>query len=246
MAAPLNVVKVVIGAFVVPWWNRRAFGRALAIPLIMLASFSVTWKFTDGNLPQLSNWLLSALYLALFTLFAVTCHRLVLLDSHSVASSVVPRWSWRETRFALFIVAVGLISLITVSVLVTLLHNMFLRHATPELSSTVVSWIQNASSIPMLYLFTRFSLVFPATAIDQRMTLQSSWALTRNNSWRLFVVVAVLPWIISHAVGLLYRGEASVLEIVLLTCFSFVLMAVEVAALSLSFRELTSMDEPAH
>lgn len=246
MAAPLNVVKVVIGAFAVPWWNRRAFGRALAIPLILLASLSVTWRFTVDRLPQLSNWLLYAFSLALFTLFAVTCHRLVLLEPNSVASTVLPRWSWRETRFVLFIVAVWLIYTISFAVLVTSLHNMFLRHATPELSNTVVGWIQKAGNIAALYLFARLSLVFPATAIDQKMTLQRSWALTRDSSWRLFVVVAVLPWIISHAVGLLYRGEASVLEIVLLTCLSFVLLAVEVAALSLSYRELTSMDEPAH
>lgn len=134
---------------------------------------------------------------------------------------------------------------ITFAVVVTLLANLFVSDTTPEPGRTVVGWIQKIGGFAALYLFTRLSLVFPATAIDEKMTLQSSWALTRNNSWRLFVVIAVLPWIISHAVGLLYRGEASGFEIVLLTCLSFALLAVEVAALSLSYRELIATDTSA-
>lgn len=239
MTAPLNVAKVVVGAFVVPWWNRRAFVRALAVPLISLASLSLAWKFTWEHLPKLSHWLLYALYVVLFTLFAVTCHRLVLLDPQSAVAGVAPRWTWRETRFLFFIFAVWLVSAIIVAVLMTLVLNMFLSRAPLEPNSSWLRWIRAAGEIPMLYLVARFCFVFPATAIDKRINLKLSWELTRNNGWRLFVVVSVLPWAISHAVSLLYRGEASALEVVLLTFLGSALLAVEVAALSLSYRELT-------
>jgi hypothetical protein len=245
VTAPLNVAKVVLGAFVVPWWNRRAFCRALAIPLISLASLSVAWKFTGKYLPELSNWLLYILYAALFTLFAVICHRLVLLDPGSVALVMAPRWSRRETRFIFFIVAVSLVSTTVAAILMTLLFNMFLSHAFVDPSSTWFGWLDASVKIPVFYLFARFSLVFPATAIDRKVNLQWSWALTRNNGWRLFVVVSVLPWIISQVVSLLYRGEASALEIILLTVLGSALLAVEVAALSLSYRELTKEEASA-
>ena len=48
----------------VPWWNRRAFGRALAIPLVSLATLTLSWYYGGESLPQWSNWVLCFVWAA--------------------------------------------------------------------------------------------------------------------------------------------------------------------------------------
>jgi hypothetical protein len=243
----LDVAKVLFGAFLVPWWNRRAFVRALAIPTTALVTLSLSWYFGQEYVPAPAAWFLAALYCALFALFAITCHRLVLLDPQSVAPSWVPHWSRRETRFFLWLLALWLISTSVIWVLATLLSPLILNLRSPsagEPDEMWFVWIFTAASVPALYLCARLCLVFPATAVDRKVNLQWAWARSANNGWRLFLIVAVLPWIISRCVKLLYRSDAGAIETVVLTFLGCALMAVEVAALSLSYRELTQREAP--
>jgi hypothetical protein len=236
-ATRLRIGKVLLGAFVVPWWNRRAFMRALPVPLVSLAALSLGWRHFGDRLPALSNWLLYLVYLVFFTLLAVTVHRLVLLDSHAAAARILPSWSMRELRFLLFMAALWLVSTLAGAASLTLITNLW-DGPLPQSGEGLFEWLTAAARIPILYLFARLCLVFPATAVDRKVGLRWSWAATRNNGWRLVVVVSILPWIITQVVHLLYRSNASAIEVVLLTVLSFVLLAIEVAALSLSYLEL--------
>jgi hypothetical protein len=171
-------------------------------------------------------------------MFAVTCHRLVLLDPQAVASRIAPRWSSRETRFFMWMVLVWAVFLGTVWGLSMLMLNTWVAWVeVPE--RAWFDWTVLAAKVPAFYLVARISPVFPATAIDRKVDIRWAWRLTANNGWRLVLLVAVLPWVISHAVGLLYRGDPSVLETVVLTFVACALFAVEVAAISLAYRELT-------
>ena len=237
---PLSVGKVVMGAFLVPWWNRRAFARTLAVALASLAVLALSWYYANEFLPNFVKWLLYVLYGFLFTLFAVTCHRLVLLGSESVTTRLAPRWSWRESRFFAWLVAVSLIHVLAWYVLLFPIPTVVVNvSAAARASSSWTEWMSSIARIPALYVFARLSLVFPATAIDKRPDLKWTWDLTRNNGWRLVVVVGVLPWVISGLVSLLYRENATVFETIILSVLGIALFAVEIAALSLSYRELT-------
>jgi hypothetical protein len=237
---------VVFGAVLIPWWNRKAFSRALVIPLVSLVALTLLLYFVDENLAASAGLLymlsLRILYIlvygVLFVLFAVTCHRLVLLDPQSVATRLIPRWSGRETRFFLWTVAVWLIVALAFFTGAKLLINLW-RPWEGKPSAIWSQGITLAASVPAYYVFGRLSLIFPATAVGRKVSLRWSWRLTANNGWRLFVVVAVLPFMISHLVGLLYRMDATALETVVLTFLGCALFVVEVAALSLSYRELT-------
>jgi hypothetical protein len=75
MSARLDLGKVLAGAFLVPWWHRKAFARALAIPLGLIVLHSVVWYYyAIPVVPNQALWLVYALYGLLFTMFAVTCH----------------------------------------------------------------------------------------------------------------------------------------------------------------------------
>lgn len=244
MPAPLSVGKVVLGAFLVPWWKRRAFARALAIPLAALATLMLSWYYAAEIVPSYAGWLLCLVYACLFTLFAVRCHRLVLIDSEMRAAELRPRWSWRETRFFYWLVGLWLISWVTWWFALLLAANAISWRHLPAEFPVWMDWSSYACKIPALYVFARLSPILPAAAIDRTVDLKSAWLLTRKNGWRLALVVGVLPWAISQLLGLLYRGEATVVETIVLTTLGIALLAVEIAALSISYRELTNEEGP--
>src|SRR6266567_1291080 len=238
MPAQLEVGKVVLGAFLVPWWNRRAFVRPLAIPFSAIATLYLSWYYAQQYLPSLLSWLLAFLSGVLFVLFAVKCHRLVLLDPRSVAAQLKPQWSWRETRFFVWLLIVYVIVGTALVVASTLLLNVVLWIIKP-LPENRLGWSVYAAQVPALYVFARLCLVFPATAVDRRVTLKWAWRLSKRNGWRLFLIVAVLPWVLSYLVTLFNREKASVMETVAITSVGVAVLAFEIAALSLSYRELT-------
>jgi hypothetical protein len=241
MPAPLPVGKILAGAFLIPWWNRKAFVRALAFPLALLATLMLSWYFTDALLANFVKFLLCVAYAALFTLFAVTCHRLVLLDPAAVARNPVPSWSRREGLFFGWMVGAWLlflvVFLVTLAIAVNALGMVFESVRTSP--AEAFGWLETAARMPALYVFARLSPLFPATAVDRKVDLKWAWRLTRGNGLRLMLIVGFLPWALSYVPPLLYRSEATALETILLTVAGIALFAVEIAALSISYRELT-------
>jgi hypothetical protein len=234
---------VVQEALLIPWQRRSAFAGTLAIPLALLAGLSLAWYFSAELVRRVEGWWLFFLHCGLFalffTLFAVTCHRLVLLQPGWRGGIPVPRWSWREARFFYWVVTLWIAYLVVWWLGLLVAGNVWPR------DGNMRGWfdlIQFAASVPALYVVARLSLVFPATAIDRPAGLKWAWRTSRGNGWRLVVVVAVMPWLVSHLVGLLYREVPTAAEVVLLTVLGTALFAVEIAALSVAYRELVKSD----
>lgn len=106
-------------------------------------------------------------------------------------------------------------------------------------------WAFQVSQVASFYLMARLCVIFPATALDQNVNLRWAWNLTRKNGWRLVLVVGALPWILSHMVDFVYRGDATTLEAIALTFLGTALFAVEISAVSLAYLELIKGEEPA-
>jgi hypothetical protein len=101
--------------------------------------------------------------------------------------------------------------------------------------------VQFAIQLALLYPLARVCVLFPATAVDRDPlpNLRWAWDLTRANGWRLVVIVGFLPWLFAELVDLAYRSNASRLEWLLLSVLAIAFLAVEIAAVSISYRELT-------
>jgi len=232
-------------ALAIPWRRRKDFALALAVPLALLAGFQLAWYWVTADAREAGgatslHWTMAILYWgafgALFTLFAVTCHRLVLLDLRP-RGVAPPGWSVREGRFLVFVISVWIVYLAVWWLTLLAVANLWPRFA-GDLGESF-QLIEAAAKMPALYVIARLSLVFPATAIDRGANLRWAWRASRGNGWRLVVVVTVLPWIVSHVFGLLYRDQPTPVEIGVLTLAGTALFAFEIAALSVAYRELT-------
>ena len=99
----------------------------------------------------------------------------------------------------------------------------------------------------ILYLFGRWSLLFPAIAVDLSGRIKWSWEQTRGNDWRMLVLVGFLPLTTAILGSLLSYGVPapfSLVPVFLKEFAYFIVTPVEVAVVSIAFRELTNW-EPA-
>ena len=245
----LPIIKIIAGAFIIPWYNKGRFSRALALPTLVLVAILAIWMQLGSKMPAL-NWMFLLLYWLAFSIFAVTCHRLILIVDHNSKNQFHISLSRREFRFLLRLIAVYLVMGIILAVFMTILMNMSSGGAETVLNSgsgereiervnqDAFEWFKTLAYIPALYVVGRISLVFPSTAIDRDMGIKWSWQITKGNGLRMFVIVGILPWLLSILLGLLWRENANLVEQALLGVIMYIVMAIEIFALSLTYKEL--------
>lgn len=242
----LHVTKALLGAVVMTWHHRRAFAQALSVPMLCIVILMVVWYQTYTSLPEEFTWIVWGCYAFLFVLVAVLCHRIMLLDQPVENAWMFPKWTWRETRFlgcgALVWAAAMLIFLLAMTVAGIIGAN--LPGSTEANQVERQQYVGYAAKLAYWYIFARLCLVFPAIAIDEEVNLSQAWNRSRGNGWRLFVAICVMPFCLSHLLGYMQRAEPSLLEYLLLTGLGTMLIAVEVAALSLSYRQLANWQLP--
>lgn len=234
----LDLGKVIVGAFVVPWWHWRDFLRVLAFPIAAMATLGLAWYFTVAKLPPWTAIPVCVAYGVLFAIFAVSCHRLVLLDARRVEAG----WSRREFRFLFWLLGIYLVGVAIWLPLWTLIINVAMNLPGAGRPEQMDDWMRQLAAVPAFYVGARLAPILPAVALEQNVSFRWAWRFTRGNGWRLVVVVGVLPWAISQLVGLLYRSDPTALETAALTVVGIALFAVEIAALSISYRELNHGD----
>ena len=91
------------------------------------------------------------------------------------------------------------------------------------------------------YFVMRFSLVLPASALEHRLSFTDSWAVPRGNGLVLALPVCIpafltslLFWILDTVLG----NSGTFLSTVPYMVVSLILMAVEIAVLSVAYKYL--------
>jgi hypothetical protein len=187
-------------------------------------------------------------------LYSVAWHRAFLVPGESVTIGSAYRWRKRQTQFLfaylkLFGVIVGVVGVVGVVIGITT------AAATSEASILI---IQLGYALAGGLIFSRLSMLFPATAVDRHMTLKEGWRFTRGNTWRLFgiglmvaVPIALISVPFNILIGLLAVSTGvggSLTGNLILTLMyhflAFVGIAVGVTALSISYRRLTAGGAP--
>lgn len=234
-ATKLPVGKILLGALSIVWLRRRLYLNVLTVPLLL---FVLAWALSallGERMVPYSGWLILPVYAAGFTLFAVACHRFVLIDEHRTFRE---RFAigLREFRFLGWLMGVSIIIFALQALIIGALIN--LPGVETGNGNAAFKVMQQIGSIPAYYVLGRISLVFPATAIDRPAGLTESWRMTQGNGWRMFVVVGLFPWLIDSVLSLVWREDATVVEETLLSLLGLVGFSMTIFALSFAYREI--------
>ena len=160
---------------------------------------------------------------------AVSVHRYVLLAE--VQDRVAVPATSRDRRFALWLIAVGLLA------------------ESPRLLQVVLvghPWLSFAVSVPLLItiaiLSLRLALLFPAVALDEVDALSRGWHLSRGHTWRILWTgsVVCLPIAIPTILGfVLLQGHFKQAVICLTTSLSMTFSIGALAAMASIYFRLT-------
>ncbi len=205
---------------------------ALGIPAVCISLIETISLDYPSRFPySLLFWSLAAPF---YVLFAVICHRSVILGGSSLPNRLGLFWSARETGFLGWTIALIIVTwLLGIGVMLLALLSPF-----PEGVTLLLVWLALA------YLYVRLAMVFPATAVEDEASFDRAWALTYGNGLRIIFVIALsLAPVILVLAGLYYLiGADSVLSFAIEEISSHVVMLVTVCALSVSYRELIDLE----
>ncbi len=200
----------------------------------LVASAWVPELLPSGVMYTFAAWLLLVPF---YAMFAVSCHRVIILGENHLPSRLGLFWSAREVQFIGRFIAIALL-IWAATVLFMLLTSALAETADDPLSNAL---LDAAAGVFVSYFAMRFSLVLPATALSHELSFAESWAVTRGNGLVLAVAVylpALASWLIfvalDEAVG---DAEALILDIPYIFV-SLVLMVVEIGVLSIAYRDL--------
>ncbi len=139
-----------------------------------------------------------------FTLLAIICNRMILLEEKLERWVDFYRWSRRETWFLSLVFLLYAVALM-VNFIPILTHFLLYGDSFPSLihfkseGPINIKFIvfMYAIGIPLtlffllLYVLSRVVLILPATAIDESPTLAWAWNRSRGNGWRLTLMILI-------------------------------------------------------
>ncbi|MEW6529757.1 MAG: hypothetical protein AB1473_02900 [Thermodesulfobacteriota bacterium] len=242
-SSPIPVIATIRDAVTIPWRQQAIMFRALVpISLVLIALLTAMERMKVEAGGMIYALVFYILFIPAFAVFAITCHRLILLGGDSVPKHGLAKWTRRETRFVGWTLLIGFYYLCIGFVLAILLIGLTLFFEPLISPSPVVMKLAGGATavlvwIPCLYWGARYSILLPATAVDERPNLEWAWKVSQGNGWRLVLVVGVLPMALQTGPGFLL-GYSIVVD-VLLHAATCILYVIEIAALSLSYRYLT-------
>jgi len=223
----LLIVKVLKNTFLLTWQNRRLYSRVLVIPILILVCIQALWIAVDSDEMDIA-WGFYFLNFIAFTYLAITCHKLVLAENKDIQSILL----LKSIILIRFVVTSIIISLIAV------LIGWIILSITIIIFPSSLIYIQLLIYIPIMYILSRFSLIFPAIALGFKPRLKWSWQETKDYQFSLFFIVAIFPWLLDILLYFFYRDNATIIEGVIISVFSYVCFALGIIALSLTYKEL--------
>jgi hypothetical protein len=240
----LPVVAITKETLLIVWQKRLVLLRALAGAALALAVLDTAMRHGLRGVGSVALVLLfTVLYVALswalFTLFAVTCHRIVLIGETSVPKYGLRSWTDRETRFFGWILVSFFYALLVLGpILLAMFLLVFLTDFVDK--GQVKYWIilgTILAAVPVMYVVARLAVLFPATAIGEHHNTDWAFETTAKNGWRIVAAgLVTVPFSLGmHALPV----DHSLLSDFLMRLVDSAFLAVEIVALSLSFRFLS-------
>lgn len=211
--------------------KRDVLAKALIIPFILLLiidyyekSFSIVSN--SGNISiNFSLLFFIILSLVISIIVAITVHRILLIEENPI-----PKWGFfkfgsREFKYLAFSFLIGLVCI-----------PAFIFMFIPIVGIII-------TLITVLIIISRMSLVFPAIALNENMSIIDSWNQTKNFKLITFFSIIIFPTIIALVVGVVYSlvinflvNVVSVHLNILYVILNFFITVLVVATLSSTYK----------
>jgi len=204
-SATLPMLEVVAQSYRVLLGQPGAWFAALLLPLVIELAVQLGFFSLYGPeltmaqyAPQRADPLLFVRFVGMtlclliaYVLFAVSWHRFMLLGQGE-RPRLLPGVLGRHMRFAGMSFAVSLLVGLAVAVPIALLTLL-------QVQSAIALLLVGAMAMA---LFVRWQLIFPAIALDRRLTLGQAWQHSRGQALKLFwgLLLSALPWALVSAV----------------------------------------------
>lgn len=211
--------EVASGAIAYVITYRRPLAKALLVPFLLYMLLD-TLELAELNIVFLI--LLDLATIIVQTVFAITTHRMILLGPNSVPEWGLFKWSKRETMFALYLVALRIIFILSAFVFA------------PIFAPIGVGGLALLIGFSA-WLLSRLSLVFPAIAIDQGVSFKLSWQLTKHHQILMLFVIIVFPMLLFIPAAVVSALPYTLLLTSFLTAFATLFV---VAGLSVAYRAI--------
>lgn len=262
------------------WENRLDLLRMSAAPVFALSIFHLIlpvlfagYTPVEGEPAKLSGMNVLGLILAIalptifYVMFAVAWHRRCLKSEEQTTILTALRWDRRKTLFLLRFFLISIVSL--VAVLPVLVIGSIVGFFTaagmatggvggPTTGVLMQQVAKMVLVVAVMLVQVRLSLLLPATALDQKLTLMEAWVMGRGNSWRLFgvLIMSIAPAmvvliLVASAINGLAQGtglgDTLTFQFIVRLIFNmayYIVIAASVSALSISYRKLRQTPSP--
>lgn len=221
--------------------RRARLIRALALPCVLIAAIWVLmWIVIAGARFETLRYLpvLSFLLIPLWCLLAVSCHR-VLLDDPDQPTVGDGVWlGLRQLHYLFLALVVGIPLVVYGAALPLLVFPRFDLTNPGIFAGYAREALELCLLIPLQYISSRFSLVLPAAALQEPMSLGQAWSETKGNGWRLTAILLAAPVTLSLLYPLFGRlfSESTVLNSTYNTVTNILAGIFSIAVLSYSYR----------
>ena len=141
----------------------------------------------------------------------VACHRVFLLGDEAIQEVSFLNWTGNELRYIGWWVIISILASI-IMIPIGMVTAPFM--ATISSSPEGIMLLVFVTTLPLLYIISRWSILLPGCAIGLRgRTLSEAWSLSDGNGWRLTVLVSLLPTMLDFSLSflpcLLYTSDAA-------------------------------------
>lgn len=217
--------------------KRYVLLQALLFPALAIITLDLFASFyTTSGFIVLVYKLFNA---AFYALFAVSCHRIILLGKNHIPNKWGIYFSSTVGSYIWYLILIAIIE-----VIVTLFIGLIfipLSGFVPFEGVYIDTALFIIFTLPLFYVAARISLILPSTAIDKDQEFSDIWKLSEGNGWKLTVALALPPTlalIIAWPIGALGNLVDNFISSFFTMMIFCILGAVEVSALSCSYRAL--------
>lgn len=214
---------------------------------IFLGLIDYVYKFTETfekSGQQVNSAIMPYLFLCFLLVAlvlaktAVNSHRTFILNE-KVSFLQLFIFSMRDLRFIFkFMIIFILITLINIP-LITILGLLFAESVINNQNETMLQVFGLAINLLSAYVWSRTSLVLPATAIDDNIDISTAWRLSRQYRTQLFLGVGLLPIITNALISSLPEIDSPFYTV--FTSALWVIVAiVELGILSLMYKHISA------